>query len=70
MNAYQGASVAALFKGFNDAGVPDNTAIDLVRPDGCQVGIPDCERGHGLFLGQLDTNKGPMVLETPPLRSA
>ena len=27
VNAYQGASVAALFKGFADAGVPDNTAI-------------------------------------------
>ena len=27
VNAYQGASVAAIFKGFNDAGVPDNTAI-------------------------------------------
>src|SRR5215207_9657796 len=27
VNAYQGASVAALFKGFNDAGVPNNTAL-------------------------------------------
>jgi hypothetical protein len=27
VNAYQGASVAALFKGFNEAGVPDNTAL-------------------------------------------
>ena len=27
VNAYQGASVSALFKGFNDAGVPDNTAL-------------------------------------------
>ena len=27
VNAYQGASVAAAFKGFNDAGVPDNTAL-------------------------------------------
>ena len=27
MNAYQGASMAAIFKGINDAGVPDNTAM-------------------------------------------
>src|SRR5215212_3664399 len=27
VNAYQGASVAAIFKCFEEAGVPDNTAI-------------------------------------------
>src|SRR3954469_25723790 len=27
VNAYQGASVAAIFKGFENAGVPDNTAL-------------------------------------------
>jgi hypothetical protein len=27
VNAYQGASVATSFKGFEDAGVPDNTAL-------------------------------------------
>ena len=27
VNAYQGASVASIFKGFEAAGVPDNTAI-------------------------------------------
>jgi hypothetical protein len=51
VNAYQGASVAALFKGFNDAGVPDNTAPDLVGADGCKVPVPDRECGHDLFLG-------------------
>ena len=27
VNAYQGASVSAIFKGFNDAGIPNNTAL-------------------------------------------
>jgi hypothetical protein len=69
VNAYQGASVAALFKGFNDAGVPNNTALiwsDLM--DAKSVFLT-ANADTVYFWVNLDATQGPLVVETPPLSS-
>ena len=52
VNAYQGASVAAIFKGFEDAGVAEQHGPHLLGADGFEVPVPDRQCGHHLFLGQ------------------
>jgi hypothetical protein len=67
VNAYQGASVAALFKGFEDAGVPDNTAIiwsDLM--DAKSVFLT-ANADTVYFWVNLNVIDGPLVIETPPM---
>jgi hypothetical protein len=67
VNAYQGASVASLFKGFNDAGVPDNTAIiwsELMDSKSLFL-TPNADTVY--FWVNVDLSKGPIVVETPPL---
>jgi hypothetical protein len=68
VNAYNGASVASLFKGFNEAGVPNNTTALIWS---------EMMDSNSLFLTanadtiyvwvNLDLSKGPLVVETPPL---
>ena len=67
VNAYQGASVAALFKGFNDAGVPDNTALiwsDLMDAKSLFL---TANADTVYFWVNLNVTQGPLVVETPPL---
>ena len=67
VNAYQGASVAALFKGFNDAGVPNNTALiwsELMDAKSLFL-TPNADTVY--FWVNFDLSKGPLVVETPPL---
>ena len=61
VNAYQGASVAALFKGFEDAGVPDNTALiwsELMDAKSVFL-TPNADTIY--FWVNLNVTKGPLV---------
>jgi hypothetical protein len=68
VNAYQGASVASLFKGFNEAGIPVNTTALITS---------ELMDSNSLFLtanvdtiylwANVDLSKGPLVIETPPM---
>ena len=40
VSAHQGASVAALFKGFEEARRAEQHDADLLRTDGCEVPVP------------------------------
>ncbi|WP_146160881.1 MULTISPECIES: DUF1254 domain-containing protein [unclassified Ensifer] len=67
VNAYQGASVAAIFKGFEDAGVPDNTAViwsDLMDAKSLFLAA---NADTVYFWVNLNVADGPLVIETPPM---
>ena len=67
VNAYQGASVAALFKGFNDAGVPDNTALIWSELMDAKSQFLTANADTVYFWVNLNVTQGPLVVETPPL---
>jgi hypothetical protein len=67
VNAYQGASVAAAFKGFNEAGVPDNTALIWSELMDAKSLFLTANADTIYFWVNLDVTKGPLVVETPPL---
>ena len=67
VNAYQGASVAAIFKGFNDAGVPDNTALIWSELMDAKSLFLTANADTVYFWVNLDVTKGPLVVETPPM---
>ena len=64
VNAYQGASVAALFKGFNDAGVPDNTALIWSELMDAKSQFLTANADTVYFWVNLDVAQGPLVVET------
>jgi hypothetical protein len=66
VNAYQGASVAAIFKGCNDAGVPNNTALIFSELMDAKSLFLTANADTIYFWVNLDVTKGPIVLETPP----
>ena len=67
VNAYQGASVAAIFKGFEDAGVPNNTALIFSELMDAKSLFLTTNADTVYFWVNLDVTKGPIVVETPPL---
>ncbi len=67
VNAYQGASVAAIFKGFEDAGVPNNTALIFSDLMDAKSLFLTANADTVYFWVNLDVTKGPLVVETPPL---
>lgn len=67
VNAYQGASVAAIFKGFNDAGVPDNTAVIWSELMDAKSLFITANADTVYFWVNLNLSQGPMVIETPPM---
>src|SRR5271166_1236158 len=67
VNAYQGASTASLFKGFNAAGVPNNTALIWSELMDSKSLFLTANADTIYFWVNLDLSKGPMVVETPPL---
>jgi hypothetical protein len=67
VNAYQGASVAALFKGFEDAGVPDNTALIWSELMDAKSLFLTANADTVYFWVNLNVTEGPLVVETPPL---
>ena len=66
VNAYQGASVASIFKGMEDAGVPNNTALIFSDLMDAKSLFLTTNADTIYFWVNLDVTKGPIVLETPP----
>ena len=67
VNAYQGASVASIFKGIEDAGVPNNTALIFSELMDAKSLFLTANADTIYFWVNLDVTKGPIVVETPPL---
>ena len=67
VNAYQGASVAAIFKGMEDAGVPNNTALIFSELMDAKSLFLTANADTVYFWVNVDATKGPIVVETPPL---
>ena len=67
VNAYQGASVASIFKGMEDAGVPNNTALIFSELMDAKSLFLTANADTIYFWVNLDVTKGPIVVETPPL---
>jgi hypothetical protein len=68
VNAYQGASVAALAKGFEEVGVPMNTTAliwsDLMDAKSLML---TAQADTVYWWMNLDLSQGPLVVETPPM---
>ena len=67
VNAYQGASVAAIFKGMEAAGIPNNTALIFSELMDAKSLFLTANADTIYFWVNLDATKGPIVVETPPL---
>jgi hypothetical protein len=67
VNAYQGASVASIFKGAEEAGVPNNTALIFSELMDAKSLFLTANADTIYFFVNLDATKGPIVVETPPL---
>jgi hypothetical protein len=67
VNAYQGASVAAIFKGSEEAGIPNNTALIFSELMDAKSLFLTANADTVYFFVNLDVTKGPIVVETPPL---
>jgi hypothetical protein len=67
VNAYQGASVAAIFKGMEAAGIPNNTALIFSELMDAKSLFLTANADTIYFWVNLDVTKGPIVVETPPL---
>ena len=67
VNAYQGASVAAIFKGLEEAGVANNTALIFSELMDLKSLFLTANADTIYFWVNLDVTNGPMVVETPPL---
>jgi len=66
VNAYQGASVAAIFKGSQEAGIPNNTALIFSELLDAKSLFLTANADTIYFWVNLDATKGPIVVETPP----
>ena len=58
VNAYQGASVAAIFKGCAGGWHPEQHGPHFFGATGRKVALPDGQCGHHLFLGQSGRHQG------------
>jgi hypothetical protein len=67
VNAYSGASVASIFKGIEDAGVPNNTVLIFSELMDAKSLFLTANADTIYFFVNLDVTKGPIVVETPPL---
>ena len=67
VNAYQGASVASIFKGMENAGIPNNTALIFSELMDAKSLFLTANADTVYFWVNLDATKGPIVVETPPL---
>jgi len=67
VNAYQGASTYAIWKGFNDAGIPDNSVLIFSELMDSKSLFLTANADVVYFWSNIDLTKGPMVVETPPL---
>ncbi len=67
VNAYQGASVTAIFKGCEEAGIPNNTALIFSELMDSKSLFLTANADTIYFWVNVDATKGPIVIETPPL---
>src|SRR6478735_4532072 len=67
VNAYQGASVEAIFKGAQEAGIPNNTALIFSELMDAKSLFLTTNADTVYFWVNLDFTGGPLVVETPPL---
>ena len=67
MNAYQGVSTYAIWKGFNDAGVPDNSVLIFSELMDSKSLFLTANADTIYFWTIIDVSNGPVVVETPPL---
>jgi len=67
VNAYQGASTYAIWKGFNDASIPDNSVLIFSELMDSKSLFLTANADTVYFWTIIDVSKGPMVVETPPL---
>src|SRR5271165_4918125 len=67
VNAFQGASTSAIWKGFNDASIPDNTVLIFSELMDSKSLFLTANADTVYFWSVLDISKGPIVVETPPL---
>src|SRR5208282_1981770 len=67
VNAFQGASTSAIWKGFNDSGIPDNTVIIFSELMDSKSLFLTANADTIYFWSVLDVSTGPIVVETPPL---
>jgi hypothetical protein len=67
VNAFQGASTSALWKGFNDAGIPNNTVLIFSELMDSKSLFLTANADTIYFWSILDVTKGPIMVETPPL---
>ncbi len=66
LNAYQGASTIAIMKGFQAAGVPNNSVLIFSELMDAKSLFLTANADTPYFVGILDLTEGPLVLETPP----
>jgi len=67
VNAYQGASTYAIWKGFSDAGIPDNSVLIFSKLMDSKSLFLTANADVVYFWSNVDLTKGPMVVETPPM---
>jgi hypothetical protein len=67
VNAYQGASTMAIFKGLNEAGIPNNTALIFSELMDSKSLFLTANADVVYFWVNLEFSKGPLVVETPPM---
>jgi hypothetical protein len=66
VNTFQGASTAAIRKGFLDIGVKDNEVLVFSTLMDAKSLFLTANADTVYFVGIIDLSKGPMVFETPP----
>jgi hypothetical protein len=66
VNTMQGVNMAAIRKGFLDAGVKDNEILVFSKLMDAKSLFLTANADTVYFVGFIDLSKGPMVLETPP----
>jgi hypothetical protein len=66
VNTFQGVNMAAMHKGFLDAGVKDNEILVFSKLMDANSLFFTANADTVYFLSFIDLSNGPMVLETPP----
>jgi hypothetical protein len=67
VNAYQGASTSAIFKGMNEAGIPNNEVLIFSELMDSKSLFLTANADTVYFWMNIDVSDGPLVLETPPM---
>lgn len=66
INAYRGASTMSIFKGMNEAGIPNNTALIFSELMDSKSLFLTANADVVYFWVNLEFPDGPLVIETPP----